>query len=1205
MPLQHNVSALAKSTIKIAYDELYRTINTDDKRNFANISLQDVRDAALKIENQLAARQSLRNMRRLMPLFRGLEQYSKMVDILCNGTPFLPWIWAPITLILRISSEYVEAFEQIIKGYASIAESLKRFEILSDALINEPDFQQTVAVFYADILKFHKYAYKFVRRSGWTLIFSASWGRFERRFGNILEDLKHHGALIDLEASAHNISQSKKMRDDIRRWREESENRVRREDNEHTAKQYGSIVSWLKVNDADQLAIVDSISSEVEKYQGTCGWILQNKRIRSWADTKPSTPALWLKGSAGTGKSVLCTQLINFLKETKFVIWHFCTYLYATSTMYEQIMKSLLLQILRKDADLVAYVYKTCVMEMKPPTTTVLEQLLQKLLGSMSTEPNQVEYVWVIIDGLDECESDKQLRLVRLINQLTSKPAVPGSTACKVLLSSRGPSTPLERLIRKQVVSLSEEKSGLNVAVRQYVDQRLTSMDTKLRQLNLQHANIVEIQEAIVTKADGMFLYARLVMDYLSSNIFFGGHEMKESVNQLPKKLSDFSGNHEISGLVPEYVIDTVGTLIEERRDSTMAFIHNSVKEFLQTSSQPILLRQEQAFQEHGVATIACLLSGLKVFDDAYPERDRVLRVAKGLHGIHVYATEFWTEYLLHCISSNNTDTVGSSKSLTSLACELADELERGGMTNMAGESITQPIDDRLESLQRYPVLQKHVDRSLRSRSLESLQSRILGDYDNEGETTTQLVYNKIERLLASYQELVKFLLSQSYYPGLSPDELESFIINFGTAVYTCRLTSCSYATVGFNTIEHLIEHELEHTRRFQCAVPGCQYPPSVSKSALESHMKRDHTPVTTSKPVLRHALASKRNSSNRFEAPSRETFTNREQTQTLVKAQMNRTGQTPQQLANETMARLKALGKEEQRISMQEVMNDIPMSQEEHDEMAAKLTKIVVDMTKIGYGLTKWYNITRDDTCAKLFFRMRWRILKQFADGEKMSILKNSFSIDSAEIAEARAMLEGMAKDLAANMIRATPQAQNAQLAQQPIPQQQQQPQPRQQPVPVPENARRGSQQNSIPKGGNKGSQAPPAPTTTQAPQAGKKTSPDVRRVSETQVAYRPVLTCKEPECEFSTTGYSTEQALQQHILKEHIKPQEVPLKFIQENLALALGLEPDGSAKKAEAASMSITNSKQGQTPITTVATTMFTDGNMERSASSMGKP
>lgn len=166
MPLAPPTSTLARQTIKIAYNELDRTISLVDKRELQNTTLQHVQKVALEIENQLAARQSLRNMRRLMPLFQGLEHYSKVVDILCNGTPYLPWIWAPITLILRVASEHVEAFDRIIKGYSSIAESLKRFEILSNAFIRQPEFQQTVAVFYADILQFHKHAYKFVRRSG-------------------------------------------------------------------------------------------------------------------------------------------------------------------------------------------------------------------------------------------------------------------------------------------------------------------------------------------------------------------------------------------------------------------------------------------------------------------------------------------------------------------------------------------------------------------------------------------------------------------------------------------------------------------------------------------------------------------------------------------------------------------------------------------------------------------------------------------------------------------------------------------------------------------------------------------------------------------------------------------------------------------------------------------------------------------------------
>ncbi|KAF9770736.1 hypothetical protein IL306_011659, partial [Fusarium sp. DS 682] len=111
-----------------------------------------------------------------------------------------------------------------------------------------------------------------------------------------------------------------------------------------------------------------------------------------------------------------------------------------------------------------------------------------------------------------------------------------------------------------------------------------------------------------------------------------------------------------------------------------------------------------------------------------------------------------------------------------------------------------------------------------------------------------------------------------------------------------------------------------------------------------------------------------------------------------------------------------------------------------------------------------------------------------------------------------------------------------------------------------------------------------------TPSPQISKKGSPELRRTSDSQVPPKPVLTCKEPECEFSTTEYSTEKALQQHIYEEHTKPWEDPLKFAQENLALALGLEPDGTVKRepgAKATMMSLTNSKQGQTPVTMAAT------------------
>ena len=334
-------------------------------------------------------------------------------------------------------------------------------------------------------------------------MFSTSWGRFQRRFDNIIEDLNKHGALIDLEANARDIAEAKMMRENIQKWREESEDRVRQEDREQNGKQYESIVSWLKTNETDQLAIIDSISSDATEYQGTCAWILKNRKIVSWADERPDTPALWLKGSAGSGKSVLCTQLVNFLRGTKTVACHFCSYLYDSSTMFEQVLKSLILQIVRKDGDLVSCVFTHYILERKSSTSATLEQLLQKLLASMSNVPNQASYIWLVIDGLDECEKERQVRLVRLLNQLISKPVVPGSTTCKVLFASRGPSEALERLRRKQIISLAEEKSSLDTAIRQYVGLRLDKMRPKLRQIDIQHSEVEEIQNTIVKKADG------------------------------------------------------------------------------------------------------------------------------------------------------------------------------------------------------------------------------------------------------------------------------------------------------------------------------------------------------------------------------------------------------------------------------------------------------------------------------------------------------------------------------------------------------------------------------------------------------------------------------------------------------------------------------------------------------------------------------
>lgn len=102
MPLSKRASLQAQRMMREAFMELERIITISDRAQLKNLSLEDVQQAALQIEKQLAASQSLRNMRRLAPLFTGLGHYSQAIEVLCNGTPYLPWLWAPIKLVLKV-----------------------------------------------------------------------------------------------------------------------------------------------------------------------------------------------------------------------------------------------------------------------------------------------------------------------------------------------------------------------------------------------------------------------------------------------------------------------------------------------------------------------------------------------------------------------------------------------------------------------------------------------------------------------------------------------------------------------------------------------------------------------------------------------------------------------------------------------------------------------------------------------------------------------------------------------------------------------------------------------------------------------------------------------------------------------------------------------------------------------------------------------
>jgi hypothetical protein len=122
---------------------------------------------------------------------------------------------------------------------------------------------------------------------------------------------------------------------------------------------------------------------------------------------------------------------------------------------------------------------------------------------------------------------------------------------------------------------------------------------------------------------------------------------------------------------------------------------HISTPSHIKSPESTIALIEADARCEHGVASITCLLAGFRIFDIAYDAYDRRLRILRGIHGFHMYATEYWLEDLLCSNAAFGGSEIAAL--LCSAAKTLADRLNAARhLTEISTEQELHTLDDRL-----------------------------------------------------------------------------------------------------------------------------------------------------------------------------------------------------------------------------------------------------------------------------------------------------------------------------------------------------------------------------------------------------------------------------------------------------------------------------------------------------------------------------
>lgn len=260
-----------------------------------------------------------------------------------------------------------------------------------------------------------------------------------------------------------------------------------------------------------------------------------------------------------------------------------------------------------------------------------------------------------------------------------------------------------------------------------------------------------------------------------------------------------------------------------------------------------------ESLKRHGLAAAHCLLATQRVFASSYSEVDRMLRILRGIHGFHMYATEVWIDCFLEYLKLDQDLLFESDFFMVS--SQLAEQLE--GIESNKLVTANGPSDTRFASLrQKHYPLYKIVQALLLERGKTTLEENGMptctnyllysSNYtSNNKEFDLDTIDNNtmtgdITALKQRYQTTVRKLLTFSTYPGTSFHELERFKQNFRISAFTCRIWSCRHAALGFDSLEDLSIHEEEHKKQI-CRFPGCPYPVFSSAKALKDHVVKVH----------------------------------------------------------------------------------------------------------------------------------------------------------------------------------------------------------------------------------------------------------------------------------------------------------------------------------------------------------------------------
>ncbi|KAF8469399.1 hypothetical protein DFH94DRAFT_656891, partial [Russula ochroleuca] len=259
---------------------------------------------------------------------------------------------------------------------------------------------------------------------------------------------------------------------------------------------------WLSPNPPDP-STNHNIARKAH-HDGTTSWFFQGSIFEEW---KSSPSLLWIHGKPGSGKSVLCSGIIEDIMarceaESAIAAYFYCDF----RDEYKQNCRNLIVSIIsqlcaqsNRCCDILSRIYLEHGKGVRKPSDETLTNCLAKMVSLPAQGP-----IYIIVDGLDECPNNLGMPTPReevldLVEDIVSL-RVPNLHICVTSRPEIDIQTILEPLTSLRV-SLHDQ-TGQKKDIVDYVSSVVYS-DKKMRRWREEDRKLVI--EKLSERADGMF----------------------------------------------------------------------------------------------------------------------------------------------------------------------------------------------------------------------------------------------------------------------------------------------------------------------------------------------------------------------------------------------------------------------------------------------------------------------------------------------------------------------------------------------------------------------------------------------------------------------------------------------------------------------------------------------------------------------------